>query len=88
MTDALKSAAKYVKCTHVHDNYLNSDSHMLPFTGKIDWKAEMAVLADAGYNGNISLELVYDRMPDELLPDWLSFCKKTADRLSDMCLPE
>lgn len=85
MTDALKSAAKYVKCTHVHDNYLNSDSHMLPFTGKIDWKAEMAVLADAGYNGNISLELVYDRMPDELLPDWLSLCEKTAVRLAAMC---
>lgn len=61
---ALEKVAKYVGCTHVHDNNAGHDLHMLPFTGRIDWKRDMDILAKAGYDGVLSIELVYDRFPD------------------------
>lgn len=82
---ALEKVAKYVGCTHVHDNNAGHDLHMLPFTGRIDWKRDMDVLARAGYDGVLSIELVYDRFPDELLPDWFDMNRAAADRLVTMC---
>lgn len=82
--DALKKLAKYVGCTHIHDNYLYSDAHMLPFTGKLDWPEHTRILREAGYKGDITLELVYDRMPDALVSEWMKLCYDAAERLVEM----
>ena len=41
---------------HIHDNMGNSDSHLVPGDGIIDWEAFAKALKDIGYNGVISLE--------------------------------
>ena len=45
-----------IKCTHVHDNMGNSDSHFLPFQGNIDWESVMQAFADIDYQGDFSYE--------------------------------
>lgn len=68
---AYRQVAKYVKCTHVHDNYYGKDLHLTPFLGDIDWEGMMKCMRETGYSGNLSLELVYGRFPDRLLPGFL-----------------
>ena len=48
--------------THVHDNDYTGDHHWTPLTGTIDWSAEMAALAGNGYEGYLTMELVYEHL--------------------------
>ena len=42
--------------THIHDNFGDTDAHMLPFYGKVDWENVMKALAVIGYNGDLNFE--------------------------------
>lgn len=42
---------------HVHDNNTYTDSHMMPFDGKIDWESVASALAEIGYDGYINVEV-------------------------------
>lgn len=79
--EAAAKVASRIVCTHVHDNYYGKDLHCIPYTGQVDWAAHMKLLRDAGYRGNLSLELVYGRYPDELVPEMLRFAHASAVRL-------
>ncbi len=78
--DMLKLALPRVCCTHVHDNN-NKDEHQLPFAGKNDWKTLMPLLKESGYNGNINFEIEHGNIPDELMVDYIRYCKKVGDYL-------
>lgn len=54
---ALRKIGKRLKCVHMHDNLGISDDHLIPFLGKIDWYAIADVLAEIGYEGDLSMEL-------------------------------
>lgn len=41
---------------HLHDNDGVQDQHRIPFTGSVDWDAEVAKLAAANWSGDILLE--------------------------------
>jgi sugar phosphate isomerase/epimerase len=41
---------------HLHDNDRWHDSHMIPFTGEIDFRAVVEALIDVGYQGDFTLE--------------------------------
>jgi len=82
--DALRAVEKYLHCTHVHDNMFGKDAHLMPFTGKINWEANMKLLREMNYTDKLSFELVYDRMTDEILPSWLSFAKSVGDTLNTL----
>lgn len=58
--------ADRVVSTHIHDNF-GSDSHMFPYTGKIDLEECVRMLKRSGYDGDITYEFVYDRIPDAAL---------------------
>lgn len=72
---ALAAMGSRICGTHVHDNDRQSDRHWIPYTGKIDWTAEMAALSSCGYTGYLTMELVYDDLygDDAALR---AFCKK------------
>lgn len=53
---ALRTLGKRLKATHVNDNYGNSDEHMFPFHGSVDWGSIMPVLAEIGYAGDFTYE--------------------------------
>lgn len=79
-TEKLKLALPRVYCTHVHDNY-KTDEHRLPFRGKNDWYAQMPLLKEYGYQGNINFEVEHGTIPDELMPDFIRYCRKLGDYL-------
>ena len=41
---------------HLHDNDRWHDSHMIPFTGEIDFRGVVEALVDVGYQGDFTLE--------------------------------
>ncbi len=78
---------------HIHDNRCgtNTDDHLLPFDGKIDFEVIAKTLADSGYSGTLMLELgklasldgkqVYADMSDE---EYIGRAVAAAKRLADM----
>lgn len=54
-----------IKVLHVHDNSAERDNHDLPYTGKINWDAFLAALAEVGYEGDFNYELNATRLPDD-----------------------
>ncbi len=82
--DALTGVADRVIATHIHDNYYERDLHLPPFMGNCDWPAFMQALRSGGFDGNLSLELHYDRVPEQIAPEWVSWLYRSACRLSKM----
>ena len=78
--DAFKKAFPRITCTHVHDNY-HGDDHLLPTLGLMDWKSYMSYMRENGYKGNITFELVYGRIPREIMDDFLSFARSVGEYL-------
>lgn len=68
---ALRKVGKRLKCLHIDDNFGNSDHHLLPFAGMIDWHRIMPVLAEIGYEGDCNLEPAnhFRRVPREFHAD-------------------
>ena len=70
-------------CTHIHDNFGNSDAHTLPFCGKVEWEKVMKALADIDYRGDLNYEasgFIKD-IPVELRPDGLFYMAKVGHYL-------
>ena len=70
-------------CTHIHDNCGDSDTHTLPFYGKVNWESVMEALADIDYKGNLNYEasgFIKD-IPNELRPDGLAYMAKVGHYL-------
>ena len=54
--DAVRTAGKYLRTLHVHDNDGKADRHQLPYLGTADWDSFTAALAETGFDGVMSLE--------------------------------
>lgn len=78
---ALKEVIDRVICTHIHDNYYEKDLHCFPCMGTVQWKELMEILRNANYQGDFSFELVYDRLPKALAPDYLKLLYRTGEYL-------
>ena len=48
-----------LKAIHVHDNDYQSDSHLLPYLGKMNWAEITQALADINYDGDMTYEVNY-----------------------------
>ena len=53
----LNAIGKRLKAIHVQDNHGQSDEHLLPFYGSIDWEQAMRGLAESGYEGDLTFEI-------------------------------
>lgn len=75
-----------VKALHVHDNDGKHDSHTLPFTMKMDWKAIAAALRDIDYGGVLTFEAdnFLALFPVELKAEASKFMLKTGRELVSM----
>lgn len=78
--------AKRLTMLHVHDTDYRSDSHVLPYMGKQDWKAIAKSLADIGFEGYFNLEALffYEMFPVELMPSALKLAANVARQVADM----
>ena len=79
--EQMKKVGNKIIATHVHDNYFNNDLHTLPFLGETDWEMAMRTLKEVGYRGDLTLELVFGCLPEELLEDFLKFTYKVGNNL-------
>lgn len=81
--DAARSFGNRVKVLHVDDNSGESDQHVAPFVGNINWNEFMKALHDIKYNGVFSLEIhnYVQRMPDEIIDDAVAMSYKIAKYL-------
>ena len=65
---ALRAIGGRLKITHVHDNYRNGDHHQLPLLGSaewkcVDWEKTMRAVSGIGYDGPLTLEVIYPPLP-------------------------
>lgn len=82
--EALKIAGKRVIATHIHDNYYQKDLHCFPFMGQINWQQLMQTLSQIGYQGDLTFEMVYDRIPKALAPDYLKLLYRSGEYLKEL----
>lgn len=75
-----------VRCLHIQDTDYLTDTHTIPYIGKHNWKNITRALADIGYSGDFTLEVLYylGGFPDELLEDALKLAERTGRRLIAM----
>lgn len=66
---------KYLKALHVQDNDYIADRHIIPYTGDLNWEAIMTSLKNAGYEGDLTFEIIkyLNRFPEELFFEALKF---------------
>ena len=58
-TAALREVGHRLRATHIHSNSGFNDDHLPVSLGTIDWDAMMRVLAEIGYDGSLSMEVLY-----------------------------
>ena len=56
ISEKLRYAGDLIKILHVHDNMGDSDSHLRPYEGTVDWADFAEGLFDIGFDGVINLE--------------------------------
>lgn len=66
----LRVMGSRVKALHVNDNLFRTDDHVVPGHGHMDWEGVTKTLADIGYAGDITFEVlnIYRTYDDEFLP--------------------
>ena len=65
--DAIDLASEYLITTHIHDNRRDSDDHLVPFRGSIDWPATMMAFQKIGYDGVLMYEVREMESPEAVL---------------------
>ncbi|MEO5740641.1 MAG: sugar phosphate isomerase/epimerase family protein [Vicinamibacterales bacterium] len=56
-TDAIETTSEYLVTTHIHDNRRQSDDHLVPFQGTINWAAAIMAFEKIGYDGLLMYEV-------------------------------
>lgn len=79
--------------THIHDNRcgIDTDDHLVPFDGKIDFEYVAKAIVDSGFDGTLMLEIsknaacdgkkVYEDMDDE---EYMNRAADAVEKLSEM----
>ena len=55
--EAIEMASEYLITTHIHDNRRQSDDHLVPFQGSINWAATVMAFEKIGYDGVLMYEV-------------------------------
>ena len=61
MGEIVRSCRDYLRCLHIHDTNGDSDLHLPPFMGVINWEHFTDALAEIGYEGMLNLESEINR---------------------------
>lgn len=67
LVDAIEDVAGHLVTTHLHDNRRESDDHLVPFDGGIDWAETAMTLQKVGYEGVWLFELAATDTPRRVL---------------------
>lgn len=64
--DSLRYLGKRLTVLHVNDNQGDTDDHLLPFFGTVNWNEAMQGLKDSGFDGYLNYECRMLKIPAEL----------------------
>ena len=78
--DIIRRFGQLIQCTHVHDNP-GCDSHQIPMTGNINWKAVMDAFKEIQYKGIISIEYAHGNMAEHLMAEFINLTYSCAAHL-------
>ncbi len=86
--DMILTLGHRLQALHVHDNHHTQDTHLLPFTGDVNFPDIIDALRTVGYRGDITLEAMQHptRFTEDTLLEGLCQMKDAAARLRDMFL--
>jgi sugar phosphate isomerase/epimerase len=62
--EVIAAMGKRIKMLHVHDNNRATDMHKAPYMGTVPWADVMKAFKEAGYEGDLNLELQPEKVPD------------------------
>jgi sugar phosphate isomerase/epimerase len=65
--EAIEVASEYLVTTHIHDNRRQSDDHLVPFDGTINWPATVMAFEKIGYDGVLMYEVKNVESPRSVL---------------------
>jgi sugar phosphate isomerase/epimerase len=65
--EAIETASEYLVTTHIHDNRRQSDDHLVPFQGNINWAATVMAFEKIGYDGVLMYEVRNTESPRAVL---------------------
>jgi sugar phosphate isomerase/epimerase len=65
--EAIETASEYLITTHIHDNRGQSDDHLVPFQGTINWPSAIMAFEKIGYDGVLMYEVRAAESPSAVL---------------------
>lgn len=80
--DKILELGKYIECTHVHDCGHKRDLHLPPYLGSNNWDLCMKAMKEIGYDGDITFEMVYGEIPEDMGEEFALYLRKIADSLA------
>jgi sugar phosphate isomerase/epimerase len=65
--EAIETTSEYLVTTHIHDNRRQSDDHLVPFQGSINWATTVMAFEKIGYDGVLMYEVRNAESPRAVL---------------------
>jgi sugar phosphate isomerase/epimerase len=81
--EAIEIASEYLVTTHIHDNRGQSDDHLVPFKGTINWASTIMSLEKIGYDGVLMYEVKAVESPRAVLERVVSARKRLEALMMD-----
>ena len=81
--EAIETASEYLITTHIHDNRRQSDDHLVPFQGSINWAATMMAFEKIGYDGVLMYEVKAAEGPRGVIERAMSARKRLEALMSE-----
>ncbi len=81
--EAIETTSEFLVTTHIHDNRRDSDDHLVPFQGNIDWAATVMALEKIGYDGVLMYEVRNAESPTAVLAKAVSARKRLEALMMD-----
>ena len=73
---------------HVHDNFIKTDDHLIPFMAKVDFDYVGRELAKSGFDGTLMLEILYGKnqlsSTEPTYKDFAIKAKRAAEKIIDI----
>lgn len=86
--EAIETASEYLVTTHIHDNRRQSDDHLVPFHGSINWGATIMALEKIGYDGVLMYEVRASESPKAVLERAVAARRKLEALMMDSLMAD
>lgn len=69
-----------IAAIHLHDNFRDEDSHLIPFDGTVDWEQKAKAIAASSYLGAVTIEAEYHSSKAYEINGFDFFLKKAYEK--------